>query len=445
MTLLETPARIHEQAEQINTHKKMIDRIRNLFYTACMLHSLLKYLKSLWPKIPQKMRHRMVLPLFNLLAYRVQPVKISQLDHFIVAGFFSTTSGFGRSAQLLVEALEHQGKKVERLDISHYFLPEFEAPTTQPILDLPAEIPLIVHCNALYLPYLYLRLKRPFLKNRFIIGYWAWETDQLPKTWRAGFSRVHRVWAATTFCQTIFQSYLSTPVGLVPHPICLQPQSFKTRTDFNLPNHAFVVLVMFSVKSGFARKNPLGAIQAFLAAFSNRSDVLLALKISDLDAYPEGVAELLHIIAPHSNIKLITDRYTREDIFSLINTCDVLLSLHRSEGFGLVLAEAMALGKPVVATGFSGNLDFMTPENSCLVSYKLIPVEDHQLGMSASEGTWAEPDISEASLHLQKLQAAPEYRNKLGLLAQKTIQETLSLPQIGILLEQELDNLINKS
>ena len=173
--------------------------------------------------------------------------------------------------------------------------------------------------------------------------------------------------------------------------------------------------------------------------------MLLALKISDLDAYPEGVAELLHIIAPHSNIKLITDRYTREDIFSLINTCDVLLSLHRSEGFGLVLAEAMALGKPVVATGFSGNLDFMTPENSCLVSYKLIPVEDHQLGMSASEGTWAEPDISEASLHLQKLQAAPEYRNKLGLLAQKTIQETLSLPQIGILLEQELDNLINKS
>jgi glycosyltransferase involved in cell wall biosynthesis len=175
-----------------------------------------------------------------------------------------------------------------------------------------------------------------------------------------------------------------------------------------------VVLVCFNLASSFERKNPLGAIAAFRAAFGDRPDRLLVLKLTNPEHFPDDFARLATAVAGTSNIRLETRTMPRTDTFALIAASDIVLSLHRSEGFGLVPAEAMMLGKPVIATGWSGNMDFMDDRSAALVRHLLVEVQDARGVYSIPGASWAEPDIAQAAEWLVRLADNAEARLALG-------------------------------
>jgi glycosyltransferase involved in cell wall biosynthesis len=195
------------------------------------------------------------------------------------------------------------------------------------------------------------------------------------------------------------------------------------RPDFGLPEHAVVVMVSFNLASSLTRKNPFAAVAAFRGAFGDRPDRVLLLKIGHPNHAPEDFARLAQM-ARAPNIVVHTQTLPPADSHALTACADIVLSLHRSEGFGLVLAEAMLLGKSVIATGWSGNTAFMNPATAALVNYRLVPARDDR--NVYRDALWAEPDLMEAVVHLRRLADDPEYRLALGQKARASAMAQLS-------------------
>jgi glycosyltransferase involved in cell wall biosynthesis len=280
-----------------------------------------------------------------------------------------------------------------------------------------------MHVNAPMLPLALLRLPRALRRDRPIIGYWAWEMPEIPPEWRPALSCVTEIWVPSRFTAAALEPWLPGRVRVVPPPLAIVPPcpSALGRSAFDLPETAVVVLVSFNLASSFARKNPFAAVAAFHAAFGDRADRILLLKISHPDHAPADFERLTQLAAA-PNILLETRVLTPNDSHALMACADIVLSLHRGEGFGLVMAEAMLLGKPVVATGWSGNTDFMDRANSVLVGYRLIRARDDR---SVYRGLWAEPDVAEAALRLRQLADDPALRHDLGERARRSIAARL--------------------
>jgi glycosyltransferase involved in cell wall biosynthesis len=237
----------------------------------------------------------------------------------------------------------------------------------------------------------------------------------VPESWRAGLAFVHEVWAPSRFTAAALELLLPGRVRVVPHPVAAHPPapSALGRADFGLPLKAVITLVAFSLASSFERKNPLGAIAAHRAAFGDRADRLLMLRVGNPHHFPVDFARL-RAAAAQPNIRIDTRTLPAADNYALMAACDIVLSLHRSEGFGLVPAEAMLLGVPVVATDWSGNVDFMDAGCAAMVPARLIPADDPRGVFMAPGAVWAEPDIAVAAAHLARLADDPAARHALG-------------------------------
>jgi glycosyltransferase involved in cell wall biosynthesis len=209
-------------------------------------------------------------------------------------------------------------------------------------------------------------------------------------------------------------------VRVVPHPVAAMPPvpSSLGRADFGLPEGAVIVLVSFSLASSYVRKNPLAAIAAFRAAFGDRADRLLVLKIVHAGHAPEDMATLRSATAGAGNIVFETRLFPSADSHALTRCVDIVLSLHRSEGFGLVPAAAMVLGRAVVATDFSGTTDFLDDSCGIPIPYRLIPAVDPRGVFEAPGAEWAEADVGAASRALVALADNVDLRNRLGQAAQ---------------------------
>jgi glycosyltransferase involved in cell wall biosynthesis len=284
-------------------------------------------------------------------------------------------------------------------------------------------VPLLLHVNAPQLPAALLRLPRQLARGRMVIGHWAWELPVLPETWRPGFGFVHEIWAPSRFTATALGAMMATlpagrrcPIRVVPYPVATTSPApaMLGRRDFGWPDAAVVVVVCFSLASSFERKNPLGAILAFRRAFGDRTDRLLVLKLSHVGHYPTDMARLRQAVAGAANIRLDDRTLPRADTHALLAAADIVMSLHRSEGFGLVPAEAMLLGRPVIATNWSGNTDFMTEDSAALVNAQLVPADDPRGVFTAPGAVWAEPDAAGAVAHLVRLANDSAERRALG-------------------------------
>lgn len=277
----------------------------------------------------------------------------------------------------------------------------------------PPGVPLVIHINAPMLPLALLRLRRAVTRGRRIIGYWAWELPEMPPEWRPGLACVNEVWVPSRFTATALEQHLPGQVHVVPPALALVPPqpSSLGRSAFGLPADAVVVLVSFNLASSFARKNPFAAIAAFHTAFGDRADRILLLKISHPNHAPEDFAKLTQM-AQGPNIRMDTRILPSGDRHALTACADIVLSLHRSEGFGLVLAEAMLLGKAVIATGWSGNTEFMDPSNAALVNYRLIHARDDR--SIYRDSLWAHPDPADAVDRLRQLADDAPARHALG-------------------------------
>lgn len=348
----------------------------------------------------------------------------------IVAGFLSSPSGLGQSARLAARALAEQGYTVSGIDLSRYFY-EQSGVVDLPLADgrqVTAPGHVIAVINAPYLPYALGLLGRGFLRDKHVTGYWAWELARAPSSWRQGLRSAHDIAVPSAFvAEAIGTLAPAQTVRVAPHPAALDTlaSSFHLRGE-RRPDQPFTVLGSLSVGSGFARKNPLAWIAAFKLAFGRRPDCRLRLLATNTEHFPPAKSAIEKAIDGAANIEVRWVAVSREEYKRWCGTPDVCLSLHRAEGFGLPLAEAMSAGYPVVATGWSGNMQFMTAENSFPVGYRLVAVEDTQGKYPADLGTWAEADVEQAAAILQELEAQPQMAREIGLAAARSTQAMLS-------------------
>ena len=292
----------------------------------------------------------------------------------------------------------------------------------------PAGMTLIVHANAPHMAAALLGLPRGVLKGRRVIGYWAWDLPIAPPAWRIGRRFVHEVWVPSRFTEAALASVLEgVPVRRVPHPVAAAPiaRAPLGRADFALPQQAVVVLVICSLASSFVRKNPLAAVAAFRSAFGDRTDRQLVLKLGDTHHFPGDFATLRAAVGGQANIRIDTRALPSPDLAALTGCADIVLSLHRAEGFGLVPAQAMLLGVPVIATGWSGNMDYMDAQSAALVGYRLVPAADPRGVFECAGACWAEPSQHDAVAHLRRLADDVSCRQALGQAGQAKVRATL--------------------
>ena len=384
-----------------------------------------------WQALPQGARRRALSRVSALLAPRPDWPAPEARHGVVVGGEIGRASGLGEGARLMAAALGGLGVPVWQMQCG--LLPPGEASGATPLPAPPPGAPLVLHVNAPSLPAALLRMPRGRLRGRQVVGYWAWELGVVPDVWRHGAIFVHQIWAPSRFTAAALEPLAPGRVRVVPHPVAASPPapSRLGRADFGLPEGAVIVLVSFSLASSYARKNPQAAIAAFRQAFGDRSDRLLLLKVTHADHAPADLAHLQAAIAGAANIRLETRLLPAADSHALTRCADIVLSLHRSEGFGLVPAEAMLLGRPVIATDWSGTTDFIDATCAIPIPYRLIPARDPRGVFEAPGAVWAEADTQAAAAALIRLANDPMLRFTLGQAGRSAAQSRLGVAPLA--------------
>jgi glycosyltransferase involved in cell wall biosynthesis len=243
-----------------------------------------------------------------------------------------------------------------------------------------------------------------YFKSRYNIGCWFWELSTFPKRWCSAFDYYQEIWVASGFCQESIASQSPIPVVKMTFPILIDEDEIRpNRSHFGLPEDRFTFGFVFDYHSLAERKNPYGLLQAFEMAFGDKKDVLLVIKTINGEYAPEKVQKLREAAQScRANIRFIDGYIPRRDAINLVASFDSYVSLHRSEGLGIGMAQAMRLGKPVIATGYSGNMDFMNHNNSYLVRYQLTELQENY-GPYEKGNVWAEPDLEHAAALIRQV------------------------------------------
>jgi glycosyltransferase involved in cell wall biosynthesis len=382
-------------------------------------------LHRLWRHLPAERRRQMMSRVTAAMAPRPDRVPPAAAAGLAIAGEIARASGLGETARLMHHALVTLGVPNWMIDVG---TPVPGGPPLLPAPPIPAAAPLILHVNGPYMPWALRRLGAARVSGRRVIGHWAWELPVMPAHWRVALPFLHEIWACSPFIADAVRGMLppgtALTVRVVPPALALTPPKPAPigRAGFGLPADQVIVLVSFNLASSFARKNPLAAIAAFRAAFGDRADRLLLLKIGHAEHNPDDLARIRQAAA---------GVLQRDENAALIACADIVLSLHRSEGLGLVPAEAMLLGIPVVATGWSGNMLFMDAGSAALVPYRLVDAEDER-GVYAIPGArWAEPDPAAAAARLRDLADNAEARRALGQAGQAFARHALGVAPLA--------------
>ncbi len=385
-------------------------------------------LRRLWQRLPQATRRQILFEVSRAIAPLpdAHPRGGFPLG---IAGLFSTLSGIGEGARLGYAALEAAGFAPAAFDLSPAFGQVETAETVARRTLTPGTGSLIVHHNGPFMPHALWALGRARIRAKRIIGYWAWELPCLPAAWQPSFRYVHEIWVPSGFTREAIAAATRKPVHVVPHPLPEMTVTPDMRGKLGLPANALVVLNVVHLGSAFARKNPLAAIAAFRRAFGDDPDRVLVIKLIAGGATQWAQRALDEAVAGSNNIRLIEGMLPEADMLGLMAASDIVISLHRSEGFGLVPAQAMRLGKPVIATAWSGNLEFMTARNSALVNFQLVPVDDPEGTFDADGQSWADADVEHAAAWLNRLAADADMRAKLGARAAADVAAQLSRQQ----------------
>lgn len=271
------------------------------------------------------------------------------------------------------------------------------------------------------------------------IAYWYWEFDSIPDSWIGHAEKVDEVWAATEFVARGLRERLSVPVRTLFPGVKLAPYAKRGKSYFGLEEGPFTFLFTYHMMSVMERKNPKGLICAFKQAFRPDEPVRLVLKSSYGDRHPAQMQELREA-ASGANITIIDQVLSPDEVLSLMDACDAYVSLHRSEGLGLTMAEAMLMGKPVIATNFSGNVDFMDDSNSLLVPYKLVklgkPIPPYDADLE-----WAEPSIEHAAQLMRRVYDNQAWAREVGARGKASAEANLSLDAAGRRIAARLDEI----
>ena len=270
-----------------------------------------------------------------------------------------------------------------------------------------------------------------------------WELETLPDEWLEVFDYIDEVWTPSRFIAGAVEKATDKPVTVIPYGMEAPYDETLTRSDFGLKDDEFLVLMMFDSNSYASRKNPGAAIDAFREAYGeNPEKVRLVIKINNPKA--KDIAFVEEHLGGNTGYTLITERMEKKKLNSLIRLCDVMISMHRAEGFGLVMAEAMALGTPAVATDWSANTEFMPEEAACPVRYKMIPVAG-EYQFDNGQMMWADPDTHHAAEYLKRLRDDSGYYRQKAEAGKRYIAENLSMERCANRIRQRIDEITRLS
>lgn len=343
-----------------------------------------------------------------------------------VVGYLRGELGIGESARLLVSALRAAGVPHAPVAVDRHLTsrqrtaepdqapPERHFDTT--ILCVNADLTPAVAADV-----------PQVLDRSYRIGMWYWEVEDFPASQHGGFAAVDEVWVATEFVRSAIEPHSPVPVRTLTPPLPQRgTEPALTRADLGLPP-GYLFLFSFDYLSTAERKNPLGLLEAFSRAFPPGEGPVLVLKSINAARRPAEAERLRLAAAQRPDVVLLEQYLDPAERDALVALCDCYVSLHRSEGLGLTMAEAMAWGKPVIATAYSGNLEFMTPENSFLVPWTPAVIPPDAAPYPAG-GVWAEPDLDEAARLLRLVVERPDVAAERGARAAQDIA-TLHSPE----------------
>ena len=294
------------------------------------------------------------------------------------------------------------------------------------------------HVSPLEFGELYAAVGKKAFDKHYNIAYWLWELENFPDEWVGYMRTLDEIWTPSEFISAALQKKTALPVVTVPYWVSADTDLEKyDRKWFHLPRKRFLFLMMYDSNSVSQRKNPDGAIEAFRRAFPpDRRDVALVIKAGSLDrnAY-QGLKERL---GEYRNIRIIRGNLEKTEVNSLIACCDTLVSLHRAEGFGLVLAEAMLNNVPVVATNWSANTEFMNDSCACMVPYRMVRLEKDIFPYRKGE-RWADPDLEAAARFMRRLADDPDWRAQISEAGCTYVLEKLGKEQVIAKIRDQLD------
>ena len=358
-------------------------------------------------------------------------------------GFFKAENGLAQGTKLYAASIEAAGIPHTFLNTDFLdWLPQLDT-TFDSRLSKEAKYAVnIVHINPDQWEEACLCYPEESFDHHYNIGVWLWELETIPHSWKSCLANVDELWAPSEFIASALRKETDKPVTVIPYGIAVPANETLSRADFGLPEDRFLVLTMYDSNSYSSRKNPGASMKAFREAFSGLPGKgLLVIKVGNpKDEDLAFIRESMQGV----DYMLITERMEKSRLNSLISLCDVFISLHRSEGFGLVMAEAMALHTAVIATNWSSNTEFMDRESCCMVDYSLIPVNDnYQFGQQ--EHRWADADVHQAAAYLQKLYADPGFLQEKTEKAYQKISAEFSVTATSLKMKARLSEIFSHS
>ena len=347
-----------------------------------------------------------------------------------VVGYFNGEFGLGEAGRLLVRSLKSVDFPVSTLLTTvagHRNMYHF------PTDNVWKHDAAIISVNAGETPGVYQQFGVQTFRERYVIGQWFWELEEFPQECHIGYPYVNELWASTKFIQTTLSKYAPENVKVIHMPLpLLAPKVNKDieRKNFNLDNDRFMFLFTFDFCSSTARKNPYGVLEAFKQAFKENEGPVLVVKSVNDKNFPNALSNLIVHAEGRRDILFFNEHFDHEVVSALRNLSDCYVSLHRSEGLGLTISEAMCLGKPVIATGYSGNMDFMTEANSIPIPWKYTVAGANAAPYPAGS-RWAEPDIDAAIDAMRYVYQNDTKAKELGAQAKKDMETKFSLEACG--------------
>ena len=326
----------------------------------------------------------------------------------VVSGLLSGTSGVSRAARLTVQGLRYAGYPPAEHDLAPLFAAS-GAVAGLPVMQSGGVW--VLHVNAPEAAAALSRISPAAWRGRYRIGYWAYELPVIPPSWAKTAHFFHELWVPSRFVADALKAVgVTVPVRVMPHPVALSaPRHAQTVSDGR-----FTVLAMGDLNSSWTRKNLLGSIEIFKRAFPDVSSETrrLIVKVQSSSVDPHFDKMLRTAIAGRDDVTFLNQRLSDAEIDTLVSSANVFLSPHRSEGYGLVLAEALLSGVPALATGWSGNVDFMRGIPELCIDHHLVPVRYAGGVYKVATARWAEPDTANAVSKLRALEASLDLRRE---------------------------------
>jgi len=340
-----------------------------------------------------------------------------------LVGYFTGQFGIATSVRAFGHALKQAGVPIVFNNVISRAHGERQTFTLGPVSDFNPYRINIIHLNEESKDF-FVKLCPSYASGKYNVGIWYWELPKYPKQWKDRFGYYDELWVTSSFMEEAL-SESPIPVSKIRYPLAIPKGMNRSQAKerYSLGDR-FVFLFVFDFNSYLERKNPHGLLRAFQKAFDKEDKALLVLNGINAGRHPAEF-QLLKEAANGQNVLLLENCLSPEQYYALFSACDCYASLHRAEGLGLPMAEAMSLGKPVIATGYSGNMEFMDNENSLLVEFDLVQLKETH-GPYEKGNLWADPDLEHAARLVRWVYENEESAEKIGSKARLDIERKLN-------------------